>query len=185
MTDKARGYIIQDIVIIILSIIVAIVLVKTQLLVSFLKSTGQYELIGSFTAGLFFTSIFTTAPAIVALGEIAKMQPVLYVAFFGALGAVLGDLIIFRFIRDNLSEHLMEIAKHQIAGTKMKFRHHLHFFRWITFLIGGIIIASPLPDEIGVGLLGFSKMSMKWFIPIAFIGNFVGILLIGLVANSF
>jgi hypothetical protein len=74
MTQKARGYIIQDLIIIALSIVVAIVLVKTQLIVHFLESTKQYEFLGSFVAGVFFTSIFTTAPAIVALGEIAQMQ---------------------------------------------------------------------------------------------------------------
>lgn len=182
MTNTARGYIIQDLIIIGLSIFVAIVLVKTQILVSFLSSTQEYELISSFIAGIFFTSIFTTAPSIVAIGEISQMHPVIYVAFFGAIGALLGDLIIFRFIRDNLSEHLMEIMKHQIEGTKLTFKHHLKFFRWVTFFAGAIIIASPLPDELGIGLLGMSKMSMKLFIPIAFIGNFIGIVLIGLVA---
>ncbi len=184
MTQKARGYIIQDLIIIALSIVVAIVLVKTQLIVHFLESTKQYEFLGSFVAGVFFTSIFTTAPAIVALGEIAQMQNTFFVAFFGALGALLGDVIIFRFIRDNLSEHLTEIMKHQIEDKAMHFKHHLKFFRWVTFFVGGIIIASPLPDEIGIGLLGLSKMNMRWFIPIAFIGNFFGIVLIGIIANS-
>lgn len=185
MTKTTRGYVIEDIAIIVLSIFTAIILVQTQVLANILSSTQEYKLLGSFLAGMFFTSIFTTAPSIVALGEIAQMQSVFLVAFFGALGALIGDLVIFRFIKDRLSDHLMELMKHQIAGTKLKFRHHLTFFRYLTFFIGGIIIASPLPDELGIGLLGLSKMNMKWFIPVAFIGNFIGILLIGIVANSF
>lgn len=184
MNKKARGYLVEDIVIVILSIVVAIVLVQTQILATLLSSAQEYKLFGSFFAGMFFTSIFTTAPSIVALGEIAQMQSVVHVAFFGALGALVGDLIIFKFIKDRLSEHLMEIMKHQVAGTKFKFRHHLTFYRYLTFLVGGIIIASPLPDEIGIGLLGLSKMNMKLFVTVAFLGNFIGILLIGLVANS-
>ncbi len=184
MNKKARGFLVEDFAIIILSIFAAIVLVQTQVLANILATAQEYKLFGSFFAGMFFTSIFTTAPSIVALGEISQMQPILHVAFLGALGALIGDLIIFRFIKDRLSEHLMERIKHQIAGTKLKLRHHLTFFRYLTFFVGGLIIASPLPDEIGIGLLGLSKMNMRWFIPIAFVGNFIGILLIGLVATS-
>ena len=184
MTEKIRGYLIQDFLIVTMSIFFAILLVKTQILTIILDASPNYKILGSFIAGLFFTSIFTTAPAIIAIGEISQIQSVLHVAFFGALGAVVGDLIIFRFIRDKLSDHLMELMKHIIQGAKVTLRHHLKFFRWITFFIGGIIIASPLPDELGVGLLGLSKMSMKVFIPIAFFGNFIGIIALGLVANA-
>lgn len=184
MNKKIKGYLVDDLVIIALSVVVAIILVQTQILATILSSAQEYKLFGSFFAGMFFTSIFTTAPSIVALGEIAQMQSIIHVAFLGALGALVGDLIIFKFIKDRLSEHLMEIMRHQVAGTKLKFRHHLTFYRYLTFLVGGIIIASPLPDEIGIGLLGLSKMNMKWFTVVAFTGNFIGILLIGIVANS-
>jgi membrane protein DedA with SNARE-associated domain len=184
MTKTARGYLIEDFAIIILSIFAAVILIKTQVLTEFLTDAQEYTLLGSFFAGMFFTSIFTTAPSVVALAEISQIQPILVVSFVGALGALVGDLIIFRFIKDRLSEHLMELMKHQIEGTRLMFKHHLKFFRWITFFVGAVIIASPLPDEVGIGLLGLSKMSMKWFVPIAFIANFIGILLVALVANS-
>ena len=112
------------------------------------------------------------------------MQPVIQVAFVGAAGAMIGDLLIFQFIRDKLSEHLMNLMIDEIAGVKRKFRHHLKFFRWFTFFIGGVIIASPLPDELGVGLLGLSKMNVVWFAPLSFLFNFIGIIMIGLVANA-
>lgn len=184
MNKSMRGYLVQDFMIIIMSIFLAVILVKTHVLTSLLASTADYKFLGSFLAGLFFTSIFTTAPSVVALGEISQIQSVFYVAFFGALGAMVGDLIIFRFIRDKLSEHLMVLMKHEIEGAKVKFRHHLQFFRWFTFFVGGVIIASPLPDELGVGLLGLSKMKTSWFAPLSFVFNFIGILMIGVVANS-
>ena len=61
----------------------------------------------------------------------------------------------------------------------------LKFFRWLTFLVGGLIIASPLPDELGISILGFSKMKVSWFIAISLVFNFIGILLIGVVARAF
>ena len=182
MTASTRRSLIKDIGIVLVSIIVAVILVKTQALTAVLMSTKEIGFLGSFVAGVLFTSVFTTAPAIVALAELAQANSLLHVALFGATGAMFGDLIIFRFVRDRLGEHLTAMIKHQIAGNKIKFRHHLKLFRWATFVVGGIIIASPLPDEIGIGLLGIAKMKMKWFIPLSFIFNLLGIWLIGAVA---
>lgn len=184
MEKTKNNFLLQDFVIIVLSILFATVLVQTNILWKLLTSTKELEMIGSFIAGMFFTSIFTTAPAIVALGEIARANSILTTALFGAMGAVVGDLIIFRFIRDRLAEHLMELMKHQKGWKRFKALLRLKYFRWSTFLIGGAIIASPLPDELGISILGFSKFKMSWFIPISLVFNFIGILLIGLIARS-
>ena len=175
----------QDISIIAFSIVIALVITKTHLLSGLLVVTLGLRYFGSFIAGIFFTSIFTTAPAIVTLGEIAKTNSLLLTAFFGAFGAVIGDVIIFRFIRDRLSEHLLELVEHKGSWKRTKALFKLRYFRWITFLFGGLIIASPLPDELGIGLLGFSKMKIKNFIPLSFFFNFLGIILIGLIARGF
>ena len=179
-----NSFLFKDMVIIVISIIVAIFLANTNLLVNILVSAEGLEILGSFVAGMFFTSIFTTAPAIATLGEIAQTNSVFTVALFGALGAVLGDLIIFRFIRDRLSEHLVEIIKHQgfIKRTKALFR--LKIFRWFTFLLGGLLLASPIPDEVAIGMFSFLHIKTRWFLVISFIFNFLGILLIALVANA-
>lgn len=184
MNNRENNFLLQDIAIILLSVVIAVILERTDVLIKILTSTKELELLGSFIAGMFFTSGFTTAPAIVTLGEIARANSILPTAIFGAMGAVVGDLIIFRFIRDRFSEHLMEIIKHQGAGKRIKMLFKLKFFRWLTFLVGGLIIASPLPDELGIGLLGFSKMRTAWFIPLSFTFNFIGILLIGLIAKT-
>ncbi|MST04331.1 MAG: hypothetical protein EXS49_02065 [Candidatus Pacebacteria bacterium] len=184
MFNRQKNFLLQDLAIIALSVVVALVLLKTGILVKILASTQELKLLGSFIAGMFFTSVFTTAPAIVALGEIARINPIIPTAIFGAMGAVVGDLIIFRFFRDRFSEHLMELIKHQGAGKRIKALFRLRSFRFLTFLIGGFIIASPLPDELGISLLGFSKMRISWFIPLSLTFNFIGILCIGLVARA-
>ncbi|MDO8561623.1 MAG: hypothetical protein Q7S05_02230 [bacterium] len=181
---RKNNFLLRDIAIIVFSVFIAVILVKTEVLVNILTATHERELLGSFVAGMFFTSVFTTAPAIVALGEIAHANSVFLTAIFGAIGAVFGDLIIFRFIRDRFSEHLMELIGHRRAGRRVSALLHLRFFRWFTFIIGGLIIASPLPDELGISLLGFSKMRMSWFIPLSFIFNCIGILLIGSIAKT-
>ena len=167
-----------------MSIALAVVLVRTDVLGRILTSTKELEMLGSFIAGMFFTSVFTAAPAIVTLGEIAQSNSVVLVAIFGAMGAVIGDLIIFRFVRERLSVHLMELVQHRGIGKRFKVLLKMKYFRWFTFLIGGLIIASPFPDELGIGIMGFSRLRMSWFIPISLIFNFGGILVIGLIAKS-
>lgn len=160
-------------------------MVKTHILSGVLASASEIKSLSSLVAGFFFTSIFTTAPAIVALGEIAKNGSVFYTAFFGAIGSLLGDLIIFKFIRDELADHMYQILKHEKWWRRVHhLTFHLRYFRWFTFFLGGLIIASPLPDELGISLLGLSKMKTRHFMPISFIFNFLGILAISLLAKS-
>ena len=181
---QKENFFIQDLSIIFLSILVAVIMTKTDILSGLLYSTVEMKLIGSFIAGMFFTSIFTTAPAIATLGEIAHTNSVFLTAIFGALGAVVGDMIIFRFVRDRLSDHLVILVKHEGWWKRVRALFKLKYFRWFTFLLGGLVIASPFPDELGIGLLGFSKMKLSTFIPISFFFNFIGILIIGLIAQA-
>jgi len=182
--DNHKNNLIKDAAIIALSIVVAVLLIRTQALAIILTSTKELEIIGSFIAGMFFTSIFTAVPAIVTLGEIAQANSVILTAFFGGLGAVVGDLIIFRFVRDRFSEHLMELVKYQDVGKRIKVLFHHKSFRWLTFFVGGLIIASPFPDELGISLIGFSKIKTLTFISLSFTFNFMGIIFIGLIARA-
>ena len=170
-----------DLVIIIFSIGIALLLVKMEFLGEILTSTRQQELLGSFIAGMFFTSVFTTAPATVALGEIALHGSLWLTALLGALGAVIIDGFMFKFVKDRFSEHLLKQIKEK---GRLKSLLRLKLFRRFSFLIGGIIIASPLPDELGISILGLSRIKMRQFIPFSFISNFIGILLIGIIARA-
>lgn len=181
---KGEVFLMQDIAIISLSVLVAVFLVKTNVLSEVLLTTQELHSMGSFIAGIFFTSVFTTAPAIATLGHIAKEGSIINNAFFGAFGAVLGDIIIFQFIKDKLSEHFLDVVGHNGLWKRIHALFKLKYFRWITFLVGGLLIASPLPDELGIGLLGFSKMKLKQFVPLSLFFNFIGIVLIGIVART-
>jgi len=181
---RRDGFLLQDVLIIAVSISVAMALARTNILVTILTSTKELEFLGSFLAGMFFTSIFTTAPAVVTLGEIARVNSIVPVVLFGAIGAVVGDLIIFRFVRDRFSEHLLELAGHQSIVQRMHVLLEMRFFRWLSLFVGGLIIASPFPDELGIGLFGLSKMKTSWFIPLSLLFNGIGILAIGLIARA-
>ena len=173
----------RDLGIIILSIVIAIILVKTGAFKSLLTSTQELRFIGSFVAGIFFVSVFTAAPATVVLAEIAQSNSIFWVAFFGGIGALVGDLIIFRFIKDRLSEDFLYLIK-KSKSERLISIFQLKLFRWLIPFIGALIVASPLPDELGLTMMGLSKMKTSLFIPLSFLLNFLGIMTVGLIAKA-
>lgn len=185
---RALKQFLRDLFFVILSIAFAVVLVKTPILETVLRQGASSHELGSFISGIFFTSVFTTVPATVALAEIAKANSLWLTALFGALGALLGDLFIFRFVRDNVAsdfEFLFNEIKKERRWLKLHHRwSELHALRWFVPLLGAICIASPLPDEIGLTILGLSKMKTRVMVPLTFILNFFGILVVGLVAKA-
>ncbi|MDD5165163.1 MAG: hypothetical protein PHG25_01315 [Candidatus Pacebacteria bacterium] len=172
----ARNELVKDIIFVVIGAVIALILSNLGIIGHLVALFGSDE-VASFVAGMFFTSVFTIAPASVALGNIAAHAPSHVVALWGALGAVCGDLILFYFIRDRFSNDLINslgsgFTKHVLRS------FHVGFFKWISPVLGALIIASPLPDEFGITLLGFSKTRTLMLIPISFIGNILGIYLI-------
>ena len=180
---RERTHILIDVGLIVMSVLVAVILASTHALTRLITATSELELIGTFIAGMFFTSIFTTAPAIATLGEIALSQSVYMTALVGAIGSVLGDLLIFKFVRDRVAADIIELLREEgilrRAKKILKFKH----FRWFTLLAGVLLIASPLPDELGIALLGFSRVNARYFVMLSFVFNFLGILGIGFTAR--
>ena len=82
---------------------------KTDIIQYLVAQVGD-PFISSFIAGIFFTSVLTTVPSIIALGEVALHASAWNVAIAGGLGALVGDLLIFRFVRSRLVAHIMRIA---------------------------------------------------------------------------
>lgn len=181
--SNSNNSLVRDMAIVILSIFIAIILTKTGVLESLITSTQEVRFIGSFIAGILFVSVFTAAPATVALGEIARSNSIIAVALIGGLGALLGDLIILRFVKDRLSDDLLNFIKTSGSG-KLTAIFRMRGIKWLLPLLGALIIASPLPDEIGVAMLGLSKMRNLLFIPLSFLLNSAGILIIGLIAKA-
>jgi hypothetical protein len=174
----------KDLLVILVSVFVAILLSRSGLISQVRSLYLNISFLDSFISGTFFTSLFTTPISIVAFADIAKTTNIFYMAFWGALGAVIGDLILFLFIKDNLAEdvsYILKAKKYKKLFSVFQFR----IFRWLTPLVGAFVIASPLPDELGIAMMGFSSMSIFVLIPISFVMNYIGILLIGIAVAGF
>jgi len=171
----------RDIGAVITSIVVAILLVQTGAIQALLKLSESMNILGSFVAGMFFTSVFTTALATVTLGSIAIANNIWLVALCGGLGAAIGDFLIFKFIRDGVAEDTNALLAH---SQRWRAIFHLRFFRFLLPFLGALIIASPLPDEAGLAMMGIVRFKARFLIPLSFIANALGILAIGLVARG-
>ena len=179
----AKRHLLQDFFIIIASIVLAWAIVHYGFVPFLLEQLGGGKTLVAFVAGLFFTSITTTAPAMAVLGELSLTNNLFFVAVVGGMGAVVGDFLIFVFVRDRVSGDIAYLLKRTGTPRVFKLFHRKTFRRLLPF-VGGLIIASPLPDELGLSLLGLAHMRTSRFLLLSYAFNTTGILLIGLVARS-
>ena len=85
----------KNILWIVFSVMIGLFIFHSDVITYLLVGTEKNKLIGSFVTGIFFTSIFTIAPAGLALAKIAHDTSIVTVTLLGALGATLGDFLIF------------------------------------------------------------------------------------------
>src|SRR3990170_6084649 len=122
--------------------------------------------------GFFYAFGFTAAPATAVLLVLAGEQNNPFLAgVLAGLGALIGDLGIFFFLRGFFVKDLDQLSHTHLAGVLRK-EERFVLGRWQKYLstaIAGFIIASPLPTEIGVGILSSNrKMSTRRFALTAF-----------------
>lgn len=175
--------IIIDILIITASIYLAIYLAHSGAISRLIEAAGNNILLVSLVTGMFFTSFFTTPIAIAAFSNLAGTGNMFLIAAVGGLGAVLGDSLIFFFVREKVSKDVSPLLK----GPRLK--HALRLlkkrrYRRILPVIGALIIASPLPDELGLALIGVSTLSRGQFLLLSYAMNTLGIFCILAVSSA-
>ncbi len=167
----------------ILTFVITYLIFKQQDFTLFHNLLLPFGLLGSFLAGIFFSYGFTAAPAIAVLLILAKEQNLLLTGLIAGLGALIGDLIIFKFIKYSFADEIEKLSQEKSINN---FNHHLSkkLKKYLLAILGGFIIASPLPDEIGVSLLAACKcISIKYFSIMSYLLNTAGILIILLIGK--
>lgn len=167
----------KNTLLLVLSLILFFYLAQLPQVDTLIKQTGDLGYLGAFGAGIFFVSTFTVAPAAVVLYHLADSLHPVEVALLAGLGAMLGDYIIFRFMKDKVIEEVMPLLrKLHTARTRALFRSP--YFAWLMPVLGALIIVSPFPDEIGVSMLGLTKIRAWQFFLVTFVLNALGIFLV-------
>lgn len=160
-----------------IGILIALFLSRFEPFHEFLLQLHGWGYIGAFIAGILFISTFTFATGAIILLVLAEELSPLELGIIGGLGAAFGDFLIFKFIRNDLEKEIELIYKN-FGGNHLSKILHTKYFSWTLPVLGAIIIASPFPDEIGVSLMGLSKIKTYQFLILAFILDFIGIFLI-------
>lgn len=144
---------------------------------------------GAFGAGLLFSYGFTTPFAIAALVSIATEVNPFLAAPIAGVGAFLSDLVIFELLRVSFfGEELTRLRQTRLIDRLHRLFHHESFpekLRRVLLWAGAaIVIASPLPDEVGVALLSSTtRLSGRAFSIICISMNTIGILLVLLLSR--
>ncbi|VVB75354.1 SNARE associated Golgi protein [uncultured archaeon] len=163
-----------------LMVVLAVLLAENQNFTNFASSLGELSYIGSFIGGILFSFGFTSPFAGAFFVDV--IAPNIFIAaLIGGVGAMLGDLLIFKIIRFSFKDEFAKI-KHEklLKEIKLKAQHTLgkRIMRYIAFAFAGFVIACPvLPDEAGVTLIaGLSHINEKQLAIISYICNTLGIL---------
>ena len=180
----------RNLIIFFVSILLAYAIVKSPAIDNLIQNLQNFGYVGAFVAGSMFTYAFTTIPASAVIYKMGSYLHPLPVALIGAFGSVISDYLIFHLVKTKLMDEIKLLTCEIRNLTKPV--SHLPFTKEITYLVwkkicrtkrlrilipvvAGFIIASPLPDEIGIAIFGAAKFEPKKFVMIAYLLNFAGI----------
>ena len=165
----------------VIAVICAYFVFQIPSVLSFVSSFDSWIYLPVFFGGLLYSAGFTT-PIATGFFLALNSSDIYVAALIGGVGALIADMGIFSFIRLSFMDEFKllkhsSFIRHVSSGVRMivpeKFRSFL------VYILVVIIIASPLPDELGIALLaGFTRVHPYGFMVISYIGNTLGILLL-------
>ncbi len=153
--------------------------IESPIVQYFILQIGLLGYLGAFITGILFVSIFTVVPASAILFELTNspLNPS-FIALAAAIGAVVGDLLVLRFLKDRVFEELAPLFRVKKRSLIKKI-FASPYFAWIVPILGAAIIAVPtMPDEMGITLMGLSKIKTWQFLLVTFMLNLIGIFLV-------
>ena len=167
--------------------ILAYLIFKNSSVQEFIVNLNNINYAGTFIAGLLFSFGFSTP---FAIGFFLSVSPenIFLTSIIGGFGALLSDLFIFKMIHVSFMDEFNRIKKieliretNAIFKKEINAKIRIYFF----YVFAGIIIASPLPDEIGVSMLvGLTTINIRKLAIVSLITNTIGIFTILLIGST-
>lgn len=169
----------------ILAIVLFLLLVDSVLVAAVFGLLERLDYLGGFIAGLLSVSFFTAVPAVVLMVDVAlhaDLNPFV-LAFVIATGSTVGDWLVLTFYEEKIFHELRPLFR------KLGLHHVGRLFKtrytsWILTILGAFIIISPLPDEVGVGLMGIAHFKRMAVVGVCFMLNLLGALVVVLAART-
>src|SRR3989304_6613266 len=170
MATNGKQIRLYNLVFIFVSVIDAIIILSTPQAGALIEKSAEFGPFAPLFAGAFYSDVITAPAATAVIFYLGKVQNPFFVALIGAFGSVAGDYIIFRYIRKRGIPEIAYLAR------RLKIKNKHPYAKYVAMVIAAIIIASPLPDEIGAAIFGALKVKTKYFLVISYTLNFLGIL---------
>jgi len=150
----------------------------------FVVLLGDFGFLSYFVAGMLFSFGFTT-PFAIGFFVTAHPESIFLMALIGGLGALISDLSIFKLIKFSFIDEFNRLDRTHPAKILHEEMHRnipKRIRNYLMFGVAGLVLASPLPDELGVAMLaGLGHIKPIPFILISFIMNSFGILVMLLI----
>jgi len=138
---------------------------------------------GHFISGFFYAYSLTASTATAAFLVLAKENNLLIATFLGGIGALIADITIFKIVRYTLSDEIKKISREPSVRRLITVIPGV-LKAYILPLIAAIVIASPLPDEIGITLFAATGIRARNFMLASYVLNTLGILIILLIGRQ-
>jgi hypothetical protein len=167
----------------VLSIWLFILLVDSALIAAIFGFIEDLGYVGGLIAGALSISFVTAAPAVILLLDLSNKLDPHVLALCWAVGSTLGDWVTVRFYEDGVFKELQPILRRFKIKSVVRIMRH-RFTSWILFLIGAVVVASPLPDEVGLGLMGMSKIKKPYIVFMCFLLNILGAMVVILAVRA-
>src|SRR3989344_5385775 len=102
----------KNLTLLFLSFLAVFLLSKWSVFQDLIMRIGELGYLGALIGGILFVFTFTVALAAVILFSLTDFFPLLPLALVAGLGSMLGDFIIFKFVRNRLIEELRPLYNH-------------------------------------------------------------------------
>ena len=174
----------NNISLLIVGLVSAFIISRLPFFAIIIKDIGSFGLFGAFLSGMLFASTFTVATGGLLLISLANTLNPFGLVLASACGAVFADLLIFYFVKDNVTAEITPVYEKFLRHHHLKKILHTRYFAWTMPVLGAFIMASPLPDELGVSLMGISNLTVFKFASIAFFSHTLGMISLVLIAGT-
>jgi len=142
----------------------------------FLGSLGNYGYLGGLISGFLYTFGVSTPFAVASFFILAESLNMWLLIILGSLGGLVSEYIIYKLAK---CETEKVCKKRKI---KLKINSNL---KKLSFLIAGLIIATPIPDEFVAVLFGIENFKLRDFLLLTFVFKFIGIFFIVFLGKIF
>lgn len=183
-SDKWKHWHYKNTGLLVLSLVFFILFADTPIITNVVSHIGNLGYVGAFIAGIMFASVFTIAPASVVLFYLAESLNPLGIAVVAGTGCLAGDYLILRYLKDRVFKELEPVFMNH-GGRHLSKLFRTPYFALAVPILGAIVVMSPFPDEVGIGLLGISKMKTWQLLGLLWLLDIIGVFLIVIAAKSF